>query len=94
MKAKFVLVTAALWLASVSAFAQEKITIGVIQYDLTDIDKSFKDLHEQGFGSCELNYRSNTLTKAFAEQVKAASKKYEPVISAVRRNHLGNSRLF
>ena len=77
MKAKFVLVAAALWLASLSAFAQEKITIGVIQYDLTDIDKSFKDLHEQGFGSCELNYRSNTLTKAFAEQVKAASKKYD-----------------
>ena len=36
--------------------AQEQITIGVIQYDVCDIDKSFKDLHEQGFGSCELNY--------------------------------------
>ena len=83
MKAKFVLVAAALWLASVSAFAQEKITIGVIQYDLTDIDKSFKDLHEQGFGSCELNYRSNTLTKAFAEQVKAASKKYDIKVTTV-----------
>ena len=34
--------------------AQEQITIGVIQYDVCDIDKSFKDLHEQGFGSCEL----------------------------------------
>ena len=33
--------------------AQEQITIGVIQYDVRDIDKSFKDLHEQGFGSCE-----------------------------------------
>lgn len=36
--------------------AQEQITIGVIQYDVCDIDKSFKALHEQGFGSCELNY--------------------------------------
>ena len=35
--------------------AQEQITIGVIQYDVRDIDKSFKALHEQGFGSCELN---------------------------------------
>lgn len=26
------------------------------QYDVRDIDKSFKALHEQGFGSCELNY--------------------------------------
>ena len=68
MKAKFVLVAAALWLASVSAFAQEKITIGVIQYDLTDIDKSFKDLHEQGFGSCELNYRSNVVRVELPEQ--------------------------
>ena len=34
--------------------AQEKITIGVIQYDLGDVNKSFKDLHDQGFGSCEL----------------------------------------
>ena len=32
--------------------AQEQITIGVIQYDVRDIDKSFKALHEQGFGSC------------------------------------------
>lgn len=40
--------------------AQEQITIGVIQYDVCDIDKSFKDLHEQGFGSCELNYLSST----------------------------------
>ena len=29
--------------------AQEQITIGVIQYDVCDIDKSFKDLHEQGY---------------------------------------------
>ena len=42
--------------------AQEQITIGVIQYDVRDIDKSFKDLHEQGFGSCELNYSEKRFT--------------------------------
>ena len=51
--------------------AQEQITIGVIQYDVCDIDKSFKDLHEQGFGSCELNYSEKRFTKELAEQVKA-----------------------
>ena len=41
--------------------AQEQITIGVIQYDVRDIDKSFKALHEQGFGSCELNYSAKKI---------------------------------
>lgn len=68
---------AALLFALTTARAADKITIGVIQYDLTDIDKSFKDLHEQGFGSCEINYRKNTLTKDFAEKVKEASEKYD-----------------
>ena len=47
--------------------AQEQITIGVIQYDVCDIDKSFKDLHEQGFGSCELNYSEKRFTKELAD---------------------------
>lgn len=51
--------------------AQDKITIGVIQYDLGDVDKSFKDLHDQGFGSCEPLSNSKF---DFAEKVKAASK--------------------
>ena len=55
---------------------QEQITIGVIQYDVRDIDKSFKALHEQGFGSCELNYSEKRFTKELAEQVKAASEKH------------------
>ena len=77
MKVKHCLVAAALLFALTTAQAADKITIGVIQYDLSDIDKSFKDLHEQGFGSCEINYRKNTLTKDFAEKVKEASKKYD-----------------
>lgn len=76
MKVKHCLVAAALLFALTTAQAADKITIGVIQYNLSDIDKSFKDLHDQGFGSCEINYRKNTLNKAFAEKVKDASKKH------------------
>lgn len=76
MKVKHCLMTAALLFAFTTAQAADKITIGVIQYDLSNIDKSFKDLHDQGFGSCEINYKKNALTKDFAEQVKMASKKH------------------
>lgn len=77
MKVKHCLLVAALLFACATVQAGNKITIGVIQYDLSDIDKSFKDLHEQGFGSCEINYRKNTLNEAFAEKVKEASKKHD-----------------
>ena len=56
MKTKFSLLIFALLFVCSGMMAQDKITIGVIQYDLGDVDKSFKDLHDQGFGSCELNY--------------------------------------
>ncbi|MCD8268079.1 MAG: sugar phosphate isomerase/epimerase [Parabacteroides sp.] len=77
MNVKHYLLVAALLFSFTAAQAAEKITIGVIQYDLNDIDKSFKELHDQGFGSCEINYRKNTLTKEFAEKVKAASRKHD-----------------
>lgn len=83
MKTKLSLLAAALLFAFTTIQAENEITIGVIQYDLSDIDKSFKDLHDQGFGSCEINYRSNTLTKDFAEQVKAASKKHQIKVTTV-----------
>ena len=76
MKTKFSLLIFALLFVCSGMMAQDKITIGVIQYDLGDVDKSFKDLHDQGFGSCELNYQKNKFTKDFAEKVKAASKKH------------------
>lgn len=76
MKTKFSLLIFVLLFMCSEMIAQEKITIGVIQYDLSNIDKSFKDLHDQGFGSCEINYRKSALTKDFAEQVKMASKKH------------------
>lgn len=76
MKTKFSLLIFVLLFMCSEMIAQDKITIGVIQYDLSNIDKSFKDLHDQGFGSCEINYRKSALTKDFAEQVKMASKKH------------------
>lgn len=76
MKTKFSLLIFVLLFMCSEMIAQDKITIGVIQYDLSNIDKSFKDLHDQGFGSCEINYKKNALTKDFAEQVKMASKKH------------------
>ena len=58
-----------------SVFASNNITIGVIQYDLSNIDKSFKELKAQGFGSCEINY-SKKFTTELAQQIKEASDKY------------------
>ncbi len=83
MKKKFAWVAAAMLWAFTTLQAENKITIGVIQYDLSNIEQSFKELHEQGFGSCEINYRANTLTKEFAEKVKAASKKYNIKVTTV-----------
>ena len=57
MKTKFSLLIFVLLFMCFEMIAQDKITIGVIQYDLSNIDKSFKDLHDQGFGSCEINYK-------------------------------------
>ena len=57
------------------SFASNNITIGVIQYDLSNIDKSFKELKAQGFGSCEVNY-SNKFTPELAKQIKDTSEKY------------------
>lgn len=62
--------------------AENKITIGVIQYDWSDIDKSFKELHDSGFGSCQLQY-SQKMDKNFAEKLKAASKKHQIKVTTV-----------
>ena len=83
MKTKLSLLIFALLFVFSGTKAQNNITIGVIQYDLSNIDNSFKDLHDQGFGSCELSYRNNTLTKEFAEKVKAASKKHNIKVTTV-----------
>ena len=63
MNTKLSLLILALLFVCSEMMAQEKITIGVIQYDLGDVNKSFKDLHDQGFGSCELIIRKTSLQK-------------------------------
>ena len=47
MKTKFSLLIFVLLFMCSEMIAQDKITIGVIQYDLSNIDKSFKDLQLQ-----------------------------------------------
>ncbi|MDD4590441.1 MAG: sugar phosphate isomerase/epimerase [Parabacteroides sp.] len=78
MKTKFSLLILAVMFVFSEAMAQgkSKITVGVIQYDWTNLDKSFKELHDAGFGSCQLNYNAKAANKTSAEQVKAVSKKY------------------
>ena len=83
MKTKISLLLLSLLFVFSEMKAQDKITIGVIQYDLSDIDKSFKELHDQGFGSCELSYQKKVYTKDFAEKVKAASKKHNIKVTTV-----------
>lgn len=83
MKIKFSIIIVALFFVLGGTKAQNKITIGVIQYDLSDVERSFKDLHDQGFGSCELNYQKNKFTKEFADKVKAASKKHNIKVTTV-----------
>ena len=65
-----------------NVFASNDITIGVIQYDLTNVEKSFKDLRTQGFGSCEINYNTK-FTPELARQIKDASKKHQIKVTTV-----------
>lgn len=66
----------------IKCFASNDITIGVIQYDLTNVEKSFKDLRTQGFGSCEINYNTK-FTPELARQIKEASKKHQIKVTTV-----------
>lgn len=82
MKTKFPLLVFTLILACFGMSAQDKITLGVIQYDISDIDKNFKELHDAGFGSCQLNYKQG-MDKAFAEKLKIASEKHKIKVTTV-----------
>lgn len=77
----FLFVTIGL-IISFMAGAQNTVTIGVIQYDWSNIDKSFKELHDLGFGSCQLNYNQK-MDEDFAKKVKAASSKYKIKVTTV-----------
>lgn len=66
-----------------AAKSESPITIGTIVYHLDDIDKSFKELHDAQFTSCQLNYNAGKMTPEFAEQVKEASRKYNIKVTTV-----------
>lgn len=82
---KKILLTAvcAMFMAMGMMSAQQEITIGTIVYDLNDIDKSFKELHDNGFTSCEINYSRTKCTPKLARQIKAASRKYNIPVTTV-----------
>lgn len=82
MKIKFLVLTFAFLFVFSGMRAESEITIGVMQHDISDIDKSFQELHELGFGSCQLNYQKG-MNKTFAEKVKVASKKYQIKVTTV-----------
>lgn len=82
MKMKFLVLTFAFLFVFSGMRAESEITIGVMQHDISDIDKSFQELHELGFGSCQLNYQKG-MDETFAEKVKVASKKYQIKVTTV-----------
>ena len=59
-----------------------KINIGTIVYKWTEVEDQFKTLHDNGFTSCQLNYRKE-MDAAFAQRVKDASKKYNIRVTTV-----------
>lgn len=59
-----------------------KMTIGTIVYKWTEVEDQFKQLHEKGFTSCQLNYNKG-FDNAFAQRVKKASKKFGIKITTV-----------
>ncbi len=59
------------------------ITIGTIVYNLDDIDARFKELHDAGFTSCEINYSSKKCTAELAKQIREASTKYQIKVTTV-----------
>lgn len=63
--------------------SKNNITIGTIVYDLRDINARFKELHDAGFNSCEINYNSNLCNSDLAKQIRKASKKWNIRVTTV-----------
>lgn len=82
---KFCLMAMCLLLSGVAQAKTQKseITIGTIVYNLDDIDARFKELHEAGFTSCEINYSGKKCTPELAKQVREASAKYQIKVTTV-----------
>lgn len=58
-------------------------TIGTIVYNLGDIDGNFKELHTDGFTSCEINWNRSMCTPELAKKIKEASKKYNIKVTTI-----------
>lgn len=82
----------AIFMLSGAIQARQKITIGTIVYDLEDIDKSFKQLHDNGFTSCEINFSRSKCTPELAGQIRTASAKYNIPVTTVVGVPGSNSR--
>ena len=61
------------------------IVIGVIVSDVTNIEKKFTDLHQSGFGACQLGYRPN-YDQSTADRLKKAAKEYNIKITTLIYN--------
>jgi len=83
MKRLIIIVLCGLFICVGNISAQQKITIGTIVYDLSDIDKEFKQLHDNGFTSCEINYNSMKCTPQLADRIREASAKYSIPVTTV-----------
>lgn len=59
------------------------ITIGTIIYNVADLENQFRQLHDAGFTSCQLNWDGSVMNDAFAPRVKAASDKYRIKVTTV-----------
>lgn len=68
---------------SAATSGENTITIGTIVYDLRDIDARFKELHDAGFNSCEINYHSQLCNADLAKQIRKASKKWNIRVTTV-----------
>jgi len=74
MKIRHYLLLIAALFGATSLQAKSDITIGVIQYDWSNIDKSLAELHALGFGSCQMNWNPK-MDINFAKQLKEAAAK-------------------
>lgn len=59
-----------------SAESSAKIKIGAMIYSIDHLDRSFSELKDAGFESCQINYIEGKMTDNVAEEIRKASGKY------------------
>ena len=83
MKRIIVITFCLLALATTVDAKKSDITIGTIVYNLDDIDARFRELHDAGFTSCEINYNVSKCTPELAKQIQKASKEHNIRVTTV-----------